>query len=440
MAELPSRLVDLQAMLRRRELSMQEALAAQRLRMRSLDAYLHAVIAELPAPADAPRQAGPLGGIGLAHKDIFDLRGRRPGVGADAGAVDMSRVEADAIAQLAAQGASHLATLAMAEFACGATGANEHFPRPVNPLSAQAAVGGSSSGSAVAVASRMAYGSLGTDTSGSVRIPAATCGLVGLKTTHGLISTQGVFPLAPSLDGVGLLARGAEDAAQLLAAFTPRDGNDASIDEDGVRMALHLPEAAIDDDVGSALESFAHVVQASSADVSSATFTSLADLAEIVLRVEAARTHGEALQEGRAPAAVETIARAGLAIPGDWYLAALRDRPRRTADFVARHLNECDVLAIPALPTTVPDWDAVIPGHARFDRRALLGLHRFMGFVNYLGLPAVCLPIAVDPRGLPISVQLIGRPFSERLLLRVARRIERRHFSFEASSPLCSKE
>jgi aspartyl-tRNA(Asn)/glutamyl-tRNA(Gln) amidotransferase subunit A len=237
-----------------------------------------------------------------------------------------------------------------------------------------------------------------------------------------------------------LLARSAEDAAQLLAAFTPQDGSGASIDEDGVRMALHLPEAVIEDDVGSALESFAHAVQASSAGVSSATVTSLGDLAEIVLRVEAARTHGEALQEGRAPAAVETIARAGLAIPGDWYLAALRDRPRRTADFVARHLNEFDVLAVPALPTTVPDWDAVTPGHARFDRRALLGLHRFMGFVNYLGLPAVCLPVAVDTRGLPISVQLIGRPFSERLLLRVASRIERRHFSFEASSPLCSKE
>lgn len=104
------------------------------------------------------------------------------------------------------------------------------------------------------------------------------------------------------------------------------------------------------------------------------------------------------------------------------------------------------MLAIPALPGAVPDWEQVTPGHARFERRALLGLHRFMGFVNYLGLPAVCLPVAVDRRGLPISVQLIGRPFSEQLLLEVASRFEHRHFSFQAShvpqhsSASCSKE
>src|SRR5690606_35766522 len=109
--------------------------------------------------------------------------------------------------------------LAMAEFACGATGENPHLPLPVNPVDALAAVGGSSSGSGVAVASGLCYASLGTDTAGSVRIPAATCGVLGFKPGRGVLPDTGTHPLAPSLDTVGILARSAADAAEVFAAM-----------------------------------------------------------------------------------------------------------------------------------------------------------------------------------------------------------------------------
>src|SRR5690606_17792408 len=119
--------------------------------------------------------------------------------------------------------ATTLAAVGMAEFACGATGENPHLPRPVNPVDPLAAVGGSSSGSGVAVAAGLCYASLGTDTAGSVRIPAATCGIVGFKPGRDVLPNTGTHPLAPSLDTVGVLARSARDAAQVFAAMLPPD-------------------------------------------------------------------------------------------------------------------------------------------------------------------------------------------------------------------------
>ncbi|RYX94293.1 MAG: amidase [Comamonadaceae bacterium] len=426
---LPPTLTLLQEAIRHQRVSPKEALDAQRACMRAGDARFHALVEEL-APADPG--TGPLAGIGLAHKDIFDTAGRRPGAGHDAGAADASRTAATVIARLQAAGASQLATLAMAEFACGATGDNPGFPDCINPLHPDAAVGGSSSGSAVAVASGMVYAALGTDTAGSVRIPAATCALLGLKTTHGLVSTDGVVPLAPSLDSVGILARSASDALQLLEVIAEPDLLRPTANR-AFHIAAWFPEEGLHADVAATLEQFAAESGASDRLPTWPSLPDLGKLNEIVLHTEAAATHRVALLDGSVSPSVEAVALPGLVIPRDWYDASLADRARQLRLFVSDQLGDHDLLLLPALPQPVPDRDTVTPGRPGFDVRQLLALHRHMGFVNYLGCPSMVIPVARDARGLPISVQVLARPFHERDLLAFAAQVETRLFGASAA-------
>jgi aspartyl-tRNA(Asn)/glutamyl-tRNA(Gln) amidotransferase subunit A len=406
----------------------------QRSRARQLDASLHAVVDFLPDDLFEPSVVantvataeGPLSGIALALKDIFDLPGHRPGLGCMPGGRLASRASANlaaatVISRLRRAGATHLATLAMAEYACGATGANPILPQCVNPLNTAAVVGGSSSGSAVAVASGMVYGSLGTDTAGSVRIPAATCGVLGLKTTQGLLPLDGVFPLAPALDSVGVLARTADDVRHILlaASATTENNGEALKPAMAGRAAVCIPETELDGAVAQALHTFA-AARGLPVRNSISQHTVLTQLSEIVVHAQAAQTHRTFLMDGTVSAGVEAIALAGLAMPPEWLPGALAHRARHLQEFVASQFSDCDILVLPALPAPVPDWQEVTPGHASFSVRKLLGLHRFMGFVNYLGLPSLVVPVARDARGLPISVQLLGRPFHELTLLQFA--------------------
>jgi len=426
MTDLPPTLVGLQLALERKEFSHEEAIAAQRQRIERLDSRFHVVVQMLPKPASSSKK-GSLAGIGLAHKDIFNTSERKPGVGHDSGSAAPGLQPAPVIARLTTHGASSLAALSMAQYACGATSENIRFKRCINPLRAEAVVGGSSSGSAVAVAAEMAYGSLGTDTAGSVRIPAATCGVLGLKTTHGLIAADGVFPLAPSLDSVGLLTRSAADAMQILLACTV-PGQLRPAAPASPRIKAWIPDGDLDDSVALALAAFADGCQAATRISQWSGHGVLTHLAEIVLHVESARTHRQALLDASCAPAVEAVALAGLVMPHHWHKAALADRARRTREFVAQHLSDHDVFMAPALPDPIADWADVTPGHAAFNARLLLGMHRYMSFVNYLGLPSLVMPVANDARGMPISVQLVARPFHENLLLGFAHQLELRLF------------
>lgn len=424
MIELPATLVELQHRLRRGEVSCSDALAAQSQRFTSGNQEFHAAIAAWPVSPDGHKEKSLecLSGIALAHKDIFNTSGRIPGLGHDAGQAVPGTPVAVVLKRLATHGAANIAALTMAEYACGATGYNPNFERCINPLHPDAAVGGSSSGSAVAVAGQMVYASLGTDTAGSVRIPAATCGLHGLKTTHGLIPLDGVYPLAPSLDSVGILARNAIDAEQVLhGCVNPgqlREPNHAPL-----RIKAWIPEAGLHKDVARALSDFAIQQSCSERLGTIPEHAALTQLSDIVLHVEAARTHRTALLDCTASAGVEAVALAGLVIPQAWYDAALASRAYHLREFVQRHLSQHDILIMPALPEPIPDASQVIPGGATFDVKQLLGLHRYMGFINYLGLPSLVVPIALDARGLPISVQLLARPFHELRLLNMAQKI-----------------
>ena len=194
-------------------ISALEALQEQASFTKETNAQLHC-LSKLIEPT-SPKQ-GPLTGIGLIHKDIFNIRHFEPGFGLGKPTLVEGIQNARALQQLEDAGAIMLGTAVMAPYACGASSQNANFPRCINPLHPDFVVGGSSSGSAVAVASGMTPISLGTDTTGSVRIPAASCGILGLKTTRGLISKEGVAELSPTLDSVGILGNHLEDIELIL--------------------------------------------------------------------------------------------------------------------------------------------------------------------------------------------------------------------------------
>lgn len=379
---------------------------------------------------------GPLHGVALAHKDVFDTGERAPALGRPASGTRPGP-QALALQQLAAQGASYLGALAMAELACGATAENPHAPALRNPLDPAAAVGGSSSGSAVAVAAGLCLASLGTDTAGSVRIPAATCGLVGLRPGQQRISAQGVAPLAPSLDTVGIVAGSAVDAAHVLAAVDRADATlvDALQQPQGLaqllarprawRLASALAQPDLDDAVRSTLDRFGAQAAAGAThwrQTGLHGLDALACLAQVVLHVEAAATHAPLAR--RVPQTLAPLTQAilwpGWAMPVAWYRHALASRAARRAGFVAACFGDADLLLLPALPLSVPDADRVTTGSARFDPRALAALHRYQSFVNYLDLPAIVFPVGSDAQGRPVSVQALARPGGEAALLAFA--------------------
>jgi aspartyl-tRNA(Asn)/glutamyl-tRNA(Gln) amidotransferase subunit A len=424
MTALPSTLTQLQRKIAGKALSAQEAWQLQLGRRDALNARWHCLSQPLGSEGQADSR-GPLAGIALAHKDNLDTWNRRSGCGVDRGESQQGLAPAWAIGALQRAGAGHLGTTVMPELACGATSTNPRFEPCVNPLDPRAVVGGSSSGSAVAVAGGMAYGSLGSDTAGSVRIPAATCGLVGLKTTLGLIPTQGLTPLAPSLDTIGILARTVEDLAQLLGPVAP----DLTTAQPGTppRLRIWIPAGWLHEEVALALETMGREVNAESADLGD-DHMHLSALSEIVMQTELARLQQGPLLAGQLGPGVQALALPGLVTPPAWAEAALAVRCAELRRFCQTWLPHGEVLMMPALARPVPDRSAAEPGEPHFEPRELLALHRTMGFINYLGLPAVVLPIARDRRGLPISVQLVGRPFHENTLLAVASQLQERRF------------
>jgi Asp-tRNA(Asn)/Glu-tRNA(Gln) amidotransferase A subunit family amidase len=418
--ELPARMTQLQALIRAHQVSAQAAVSAQVQRGQALAARFSCVVDEL---ALAEPSAGPLSGIALAHKDIFQLQGWLPGCGVGRGHAQPGVPAAVAVAALQQAGASQWATLVMAPQACGVTSNNPHFERCANPLDEAAAVGGSSSGSAVAVAAGVSYAALGTDTAGSVRIPAATCGLIGLKTTHGAVSTQGCAPLAPSLDSVGILSRYAQDAREIWSALCPQLTR--PVVGGMTRGRLWLPQDGVMPEVADAIRAWASQLDAALMPVDMADeFETLSRHAQRVLLYETAHTHRAALLNGSAEPSVQAIGLMGLGLPQAWYQASMQLRAGLLQDFVRRHFSDAEFLILPSLACSVPDWQTVEVGHSAFDRAPFFAMHHYMGFVNYLGLPSLNLPIARDARGRPICVQVLARPFAEHRLLDFAEQVD----------------
>ncbi len=383
-------------------------------------------------------QAGPLAGIPVAIKDLFDVAGVRASAGSLILRDHVPERDATAVARLRGAGAVVVGKTHLNEFAMGPTGWNAHYGPARNPWNPDHITGGSSSGSAAAVVAGMALAGLGSDTGGSIRIPASACGCVGLKPTYGRVSRAGAFPLAWSLDHVGPLTTTAEDAAHLLGALAGWDAHDpASAREpvpDYVRslaqgtreLRIVRPRSfeAVDPAVAAVIErAIADMTPlVRSVAVSNFPRRGLFDASFLLTtRSEATTHHRHWMRERPQDYSPEVLARLdfGLLISSEAYLLAQQARGRLRAA-MRTALQDTDVFVTLTLPIPVPRIgvrDVTLNGRVEDVGSVLL---RYTAPVNLIGFPACTIPAGFTPNGLPVGVQLMAVPFREDVLLRLA--------------------
>ncbi len=384
---------------------------------------------------------GPLHGVPLAHKDLFYRAGRRVTLGSPIHKDVVATSTATVLRRLDDAGAVDAGSLQLSEFAYSPTGFNKYFGHCRNPWNIDYVPGGSSSGSGASVAGRLVYGSLGTDSGGSARHPAALCGVTGLKPTQTRVSRAGAGPLSFSLDCVSPLARSARDCARLLSVIAGSDPADATSsshpvpdyereltgDIRGLKIAVPRDYYfdLVTDEVMSllndAMAGFRNL-GATTADTRAPEMALINGLAQTVMAVEAATIHREWLATRRDDYAdvVRSRIEPGLFIPATRYCEALSMRARVTQDYLDAAFADCDVVLTPAISIPVPSIaETTTDDPAKVGQRLGALTHCTRG-INYLGLPVVSLPIGFTKNGMPCALQLVGRPFSEGTLLKVA--------------------
>jgi amidase len=348
-------------------------------------------------------------GIRLAVKDLIDIAGVPTTAGSWAVADTAGAAESDAscLAGARSAGAAIVGKVNLHELAFGASGVNQHFGTPVNPLDPERVPGGSSSGSAVAVADGDADVAYGSDTGGSIRIPAAFCGITGLKTTHGRISLDGVWPLAPSLDTVGPMA---VDVAGVAAGMTLLEPSFALDAPPAARVGRIRPAGVdVDPDIDAAVDAALASSGLDVVEVDLLGWQAARDAVGFILDSEAAASNRALLDDPARRDLIGADVRARL-IGGVAVTVAQLTSARgfqstwRTAMTAA--LRDVDVLALP----TVMFYPPLLSDAAGRPYTALTNP------VNLSGFPALALPVPSAQR-LPASLQLVGLPNSEALLL-----------------------
>ena len=384
---------------------------------------------------------GPLHGVVVAHKDMYYRAGQVSTCGAAIRRNFVADRTSTVLERLDGAGAIDLGTLHMTEFAASPTGLNDHFGPCRNPWNPDHVTGGSSSGSAAATSARLVYGSMGSDTGASVRLPAAICGVVGLKPTYGRISAYGAMPRAWSLDAVGPLARNARDCARLATVVAGRDAKDpATADEpvpdyeagiadgiEGLRVAVplnHYYDNATDD-VRAVLEaSLAGLAEAGAeiVEVTIPDMTPVFRLADAINKCEAAALHQEWMRARPAEYSERIYSRieAGLHIPASRYIEALRLRGPMLAEFSDAVFARADVLHAPVLPRPVPSIAEMEEATGGDVPAVIATMTLLTRPINYLGLPSLSVPCGFSANGLPVAFQVVGRPFAEATLFRLA--------------------
>ncbi len=404
-------------------LSARERLAAGekcRRRLAGIGQRLNAV--EHIYPAEAPGQ-GPLSGLPYVAKDMFATGRSRPSWGCTTPQAP-ALPRASVIDRLDQAGASLIGTATMTELAYEASGIGRRGA--LNPWRLDAIPGGSSTGSAILVASGCCFAALGSDTAGSVRIPAHCCGITALKPGHGRIPLDGAMSLAPSLDAFGMFARSAADLA-LLWPVVSGEPPDAS---NGLPRAVVLRDAlqTSDAEIAGAVRNAVDVLAESGMTIEERSgFPEEADRQTlVVLQAEATREHRSRIDDPAIDATLRKRLAKGLSIADGELAAALAARDALRDQFILSFLGEAGVAVLPVMPIRTPRVSEVDPASPRFNPRALYALSRFTRFVNYFGLPALAVPAGFDESGMPIGLQLIGLPGSEALLLRIAIRLQER--------------
>jgi aspartyl-tRNA(Asn)/glutamyl-tRNA(Gln) amidotransferase subunit A len=417
-----------------------------------LNAFMAIEAEKALAAADAADAAlangkanGPLHGVPLAHKDMYYDAGKVVTCGSKIRRDFVATTTSTALQRLKDAGTIRLGSLQMSEFAYGPTGHNSHYGAVHNPWAVDHITGGSSSGSGSAVAARLTFAALGSDTGGSIRMPAHFCGVTGLKTTVGRISRAGAMPLSQSLDTVGPLARTAEDCALLLSLMAGADPEDptaiagplpdymAAIREPIKGLTIGVPTAFyvddLDSEVARILDETIAVLKHEGAKIVQVELPDQRQLTaacQFVLAVEAAGFHKRWMIERPGDYGPQVLMRLqnGLAITGVSYLEAMRWRGPALAAHLAAVAGVDAVLA-PVAPVAAPTIAESDVGNSPDAEAVIQRLTRFTRPINYLGLPSLSIPSGFTDRGLPVGMQLVGRSFDEAMLLRIGAAFQR---------------
>jgi aspartyl-tRNA(Asn)/glutamyl-tRNA(Gln) amidotransferase subunit A len=377
-------------------------------------------------------------GLPLGIKDLFDVAGVPTTAGSKFFAESTPAEDASVVLRLKLSGAVILGKTNLHEIALGVTGVNPHYGTVKNPWDTSRITGGSSSGSAAAVASGMCLAALGTDTGGSIRIPAALCGVVGLKPTYGRVSARGVVPLSWNLDHIGTLTRTVRDAALMLsvvAGFDPHDPASANIPvddylvhlDDGVRnwqVALAEGEyvKASDTEVLAVLDKSAQVFRDLGAQVEKVDMPWLSELAlanSQMTQADGAAFHRERLRDHPDWFGGDVYQRLqnGAALTSSEYVMARRTQAEGRRRF-EMFFEKFDVLLLPTTPVPAPLID---------ETRAIEAsrqLTRFTSSFNLTGLPALSVPCGFTETGLPIGMQIISKHWAEAKVLEAGHAFE----------------
>jgi aspartyl-tRNA(Asn)/glutamyl-tRNA(Gln) amidotransferase subunit A len=446
-----STIAELGPRLERRELSSEELTRAAIARTEALEPKLNSYVRFLPEQALAQaRQAdaaiarkeyrGPLHGVPISLKDLFDVEGIPTSGGARFLRDSAPRPDAAVTRRLKQAGAVLLGKSNLNKFAGGESGDNPDFGKMRNPWSLEHSPGGSSGGSAAQVAAGLAWLSVGTDNGGSVRIPAALCGIVGLKPTHGLISMEGMFPRAYTFDHPGPLTRSVEDCALALQVLAGHDRGDSTtrarpipdyrgalaasvkglrigVDREFMRLGQPQVRGAVDAALKVLVGLGARLVEVTipKAEEMNALFGPLFIPEWGAAHEPWLKSHPEEYPEEWAP-------RAALLIPAVEYIKAARQR-RLVQVAYARATRDVDVLASPTYPIDrrpFAEYPLVDGKKITID-----DAFRYTMPFDLLGLPAVSVPCGFSDEGFPIGLQLAGKAFDEATVLRAAHAYER---------------
>jgi aspartyl-tRNA(Asn)/glutamyl-tRNA(Gln) amidotransferase subunit A len=388
---------------------------------------------------------GLLHGVPLAHKDMYYDRGKVVTCGSKIRRDFVATTTSTALQRLKDAGTVRLGSLQMVEFAYGPTGHNVHYGAVHNPWALDHITGGSSSGSGSAVAARLTFAALGSDTGGSIRLPAHFCGVTGLKTTVGRISRAGAMPLSQSLDTVGPLARSAEDCALLLGLMAGADPEDptaitgplpdyrAAAQGSIKGLAIGVPTAFyvddLDSEVARILDETIAVLKGEGASIVQVELPDQRQLTaacQFVLATEAAAFHKRWLIERPQDYGPQVLMRLqnGLAISAVSYLEAMRWRGPALAAHNAA-VAGVDAVIAPVAPMPAPTIAESDVGNSPDAEAVIQRLTRFTRPVNYLGLPSLAIPAGFTAKGLPVAMQLIGRSFDEATILKFGAAFQR---------------
>lgn len=445
---LPETISDAAAKLRNGLLTCQGLVESYLAYIKKLEPHLHAFItvtenqaleaaATLDSELTRGEDRGPLHGIPIVYKDIIDTAGVSTTLGSPLYRTRVPQEDATVVSRLKAAGTVMLGKTNLPEFASDASGQNLFYGDVRNPWNLAASPGGSSSGTGVAVAAGMCLGGLGSDTGGSIRIPASWMGIVGIRPTFGLVSLYGVHPRARSLDCVGPMARTVEDCAHLLnaaAGYDPRYCHSARARPNnytiGLRSGVKRLRLAIirnytfhdvDEQIANAIYTAINKLAILGAEIREINiplfegpleYSCIFDilLYEFYRVIEGTYRATENKEKMFGPVVRANIIR-GKTISKETYEKALAERPKQIAS-VKRTFNEIDALLVPTAPMTAPP---VAANRNVYDRARQFNIPS-----SFLGFPSVSVPCGFDRDGLPIGLQMIGDELQEALLMRIA--------------------